>query len=201
MRGRHPNHRLLFETAADQLGYFTAAQAQDCGFTWNLLSHHARSGRFIRIRRGLYRLRDYPSSPREEVMAAWLAAGRDVAAVSHASALDLLDLSDVIPDTIHLTVPRSKRHLPSLPGVTIHTTTKPLGSRDVITRSGIRATSATRTILDTAEAGVAPEQIELAIEQAIERGLTTRQQLDAAAGGRTRRVTTLVRDALQKIPP
>jgi predicted transcriptional regulator of viral defense system len=122
------------------------------------------------VRRGLYRLRDYPSSPREEVVAAWLALGKENAVVSHASALDLLDLSHVIPDAVHLTVPRSRRHLPNLPGVAIHTTTRPLRPIDVVHREGARLTSAARTILDAAEAGTAPEQIERAVEQAIERG-------------------------------
>ncbi|MGH2588206.1 MAG: type IV toxin-antitoxin system AbiEi family antitoxin domain-containing protein, partial [Dehalococcoidia bacterium] len=126
-----PDQTCLFGVASGQHGYFTAAQARSCGFSWDLLTHHTRSGRFIRIRRGLYRLRDYPTSPREEVMAAWLAVGKDDAVVSHSSALDLLGLSDVIPNTIHITVPRARRHLPVLSGVTIHTTTRPLRSTDV----------------------------------------------------------------------
>jgi hypothetical protein len=36
------------------------------------------------VRRGLYQLRDYPSSPREQVMAAWLSADKEQAVVSHA---------------------------------------------------------------------------------------------------------------------
>ena len=60
---------------------------------------------------GVYRFRDYPPSPREEVAAAWLAVGQDVAVVSHESALDLWDLSDVIPGAVHLTVPRAQRSL------------------------------------------------------------------------------------------
>src|SRR5713226_6786540 len=95
--GVTPDRSKLFEVATGQGGYFTAEQARACGYSWALLSHHVKSGRFIRIRRGLYRFREYPSSAREEVIAAWLAVGKDVAIVSHESALDLLDLSDVIP--------------------------------------------------------------------------------------------------------
>ena len=195
-----PDHVCLFAASSEHHGYFTAAQARDCGFTRFLLARHAGTGRFIRVRRGLYRLRDYPSSPREEVVAAWLAVGKDVAVVSHESALDLLGLSDVIPDAVHLTVPRSKRHLPDLPGVVIHTTTKPPGPKDVIVREGIRLTSAARTILDVAEAGTAPEQVELAIRQAIARGLVTRQQLEQDARRRSRRVLSLVQSALHPMP-
>lgn len=195
-----PDHACLFEIASEQHGYFTAEQARACGFAWDLLTYHTRTGRFIRVRRGLYRLRDYPSSPHEEVMAAWLAIGKNLAVVSHESALDLLDLSNVIPDAVHLTVPRSKRHLPTLPGVTIHTTTRPLRPDDVITRDGIRLTAAARTIVDTAETGTAPEQVELAITQAVERGLTTPEHLCQAARERNRRVAELVCDALGRMP-
>jgi predicted transcriptional regulator of viral defense system len=193
-----PDHRRLFAIASEQRGYFTAAQARVCGFTWDLLAHHAHGGRFLRVRRGLYRLRDYPSSPREEVAAAWLAVGKDRAVVSHDSALDLLGLSDVIPNAVHLTVPRSRRHLPRLPGVLIHTTTRPLHPGDTTVRDGIRLTAAARTILDAAEAGTAPEQIARAVAQALERGLVTAPQLELSARGRVRRVEQLIGHALRE---
>ncbi|MCA1668131.1 MAG: type IV toxin-antitoxin system AbiEi family antitoxin domain-containing protein [Thermomicrobia bacterium] len=189
----------LFERASEQHGYFTAAQARICGYTWDLLAYHAQHGRFLRVRRGLYRLRDYPSSPREDVVAAWLAVGKEVSVVSHESALDLLGLTDVIPDAIHLTVPRTRRHLPALPGVAIHTTARPLRADDVAIRDGIRLTAAARTILDAADAGIAPEQIALAVRQAITRGLTTAPRLMQAAGARSRRVTRLIADAVEDV--
>jgi len=103
-----PDHVCLFDAASKQHGYFTTAQAHRCGFDWRGLHYHTARGRFVRARRGLYRLRDYPTSPREEVVAAWLAAGPD-AAVSHENALDLLELADVTPERVHVTVPRSRR--------------------------------------------------------------------------------------------
>ncbi|HEY7030828.1 MAG TPA: type IV toxin-antitoxin system AbiEi family antitoxin domain-containing protein [Thermomicrobiales bacterium] len=191
-----PDLTSLFGTASGQHGYFTYAQARSSGVRDNLLAYHTETGKFIRVHRGVYRFRDYPSSPLEEVVAAWLAVGKEAATVSHESALALLELSDVIPNAIHLTVPRSKRNLPDLPGVKIHTTTRPLGPTDVTLREGIRITSATRTILDTAEAGTAPDQVELAIRQAIQRGLTTPRRLEKDARSRSRRVQDLVRIAL-----
>lgn len=195
-----PNYSCPFGAASEQSGYFLAAQAGACGFNWDVLSHNARSGKFRRIRRGLYRLRDFSSSPREEVMAAWLAVGKEQAVVSHDSALDLLDLSDVIPNAIHLTVPRSRRHLSPMPGVRLHTTTRALRPIDVVEREGVRLTAAGRTILDAAEAGTAPEQVELAVRQAIGRGLATRRRLEADAGERSRRVRELVARALEAAP-
>jgi len=195
-----PDHLRLFEVASEQGGYFMAFQARACGYSFALLSHHAKGGRFIRIRRGLYRLREYPSSPREDVFAAWLAVGKDTAVVSHESALDLLDLSDIIPESVHITVPRRRRNLPKLPGVKIHTTARPFEPGDLTYRDGMIITSAIRTILDAAEAGAAPDQIELAVVQAVERGLVAPSRLRQDSAGRGRRVAALIADVLRGLP-
>lgn len=118
--------------------------------------------------------------------------------VSHESAVDLLDLSNVIPHAVHLTVPRAKRYRSGPPGVVIHTTVQPLQPSDVVIRRGIRVTSPLRTILDAASAGTAPEQVELAIDQALRRGLFDSGQLLAAAATRNGRVQRLVHGALQR---
>jgi len=191
-----PDHSRLFGIASGQQGHFTAEQARGCGFGWDDLSYHVRRGRFIRVHRGVYRFRDYPSGPREDVMAAWLAVGKDVAVVSHESALDFLDLSDVIPSAVELTVPRSRRYLSAPPGARLHTTTRPLRPGDVTEREGIRLTSATRTILDAAEYGTAPEQIEMAVAQALHRGQTTESRIRSGAGERNAYVADLVSGAL-----
>jgi hypothetical protein len=81
--GSNPSYTRLFEVASEQSGYFTAVQARACGFSRALLAYHAKSGRFLRVRQGLYRFCQYPGSPREDVIAAWLATGREVAVVSH----------------------------------------------------------------------------------------------------------------------
>ena len=75
------------------------------------LSYHARpGGRDERVRSGLYRLRNFPSSPHEEVVASWLPLRDDGAVVSHESALELYGLSDIIPRSGSIvTLPRSKR--------------------------------------------------------------------------------------------
>lgn len=183
-----PNAACLFGIASSQHGHFTTEQARSCGYSTSLVAHHAQTGRFRRLRRGLYRLRDYPSAPIDHVAASWLALGGEPAAVSHASALELLGLSDVVADRVHLTVPRSRRHLPRLPGAVVHTTSRPLGRDEVTIRDGILLTNAPRSILDAAEYGVAPEQIEAAARQATARGLTDASELSRQARVRSRRV-------------
>jgi predicted transcriptional regulator of viral defense system len=190
-----PNHADLFATASEQAGYFTTAQAHRAGFSSPLVRYHARTGRFVHVAHGLYRLRDYPSTPREEVLAAWLRLAPR-AVVSHESALDILDLSDVIPDAIHLTVPRTYRKVTRLPGVVVHTTLRPVSHRDTVTRDGLRLTNAARTIVDVADSGLPPDQVERAARSAVERGLATPRQLRAAAAQRGRRVQQTIDHAL-----
>jgi predicted transcriptional regulator of viral defense system len=193
-----PSHARLFELASEQGGYFTAAQARARGFSKALLAHHAKSGRFLRVHQGLYRLREYPSSPREDVVAAWLTTGREVTVVSHDSALDILGLSDVVPEIVHLTVPRAKRYRSASPRVAIHTTTRRLGTSDVVVREGIRVTAPARSIVDAAQAGTAPEQIMAAVSQALDRGMATESILLGVAKTRGGRVERLVRQVIEE---
>jgi predicted transcriptional regulator of viral defense system len=196
-----PDHNCLFAVAAEQRGYFTSGQAHSCGIRNDLISHYTRRGTYLRISRGLYRLSNFPSTPREEVVAAWLAVPGQKAVVSHESALDLHGISDVIPNHIHLTVPRSMRSVTPPLGAKIHTTTRPLLPSDVISRDGIRVTSVARTIVDAAEEGTDPRQIDMAIVQALDQGLTTRQRLERAASTRSARVRALVTQSLESANP
>ena len=190
-----PDHEALFVMAGTQAGCFTASQAAAQGFSSALLSHHVRSGRFARIARGLYRFRDYPVQPGDEIVAAWLRQAPE-AGVSHESAPQVLDLADVIADRVHLTVPRSRRRLVPQDGVVIHTTTHALESGDVVTRRGMRVTAPARTIADVAAAGVAPDQATAAARAALARGMTPPSLLREAAAIRGRRVQRLVEAAL-----
>jgi predicted transcriptional regulator of viral defense system len=196
---RGPDHARLFEVASAQHGYFTAGQARVCGFATDLVTHHARAGKFVRVYRGLYRLRDYPSSPHEQVAAAWLAFGKDNAVVSHESALALHNLSDIVPDAVHVTVPRARRYLSGLPGVCLHTSARPPAKSEVVEREGIQVTAPVRTILDVADAGAGPEQVQMAIRQAVRRALVLPERLRIAARGRSRRVRMLVESTLAQV--
>lgn len=194
-----PDRRALDQLAYAQEGFFSAAQAAELGFSAQLLAHHARAGRFERLRRGLYRLRDYPTSPHEEIRAAWLAMG-DRAVVSHESALELLGLADVMPDRVHLTVARRDRGARVPRGVVLHTTATPPSGADMARRQGIAVTSPARSIVDAAAAGTAPEQIEAAVAEALSAGLATAGQLRRLAQRSDRRVTALVERALAGQP-
>jgi predicted transcriptional regulator of viral defense system len=150
------------------------------------------------VRRALYRFRDYPSSVHEEVMAAWLAVGANRSIISHESALELHDLTDVIPHSIHLTVDRSLRGLRPLASVTLHTTVHVLPDADVTIREGMRVTSPERSLLDAAAAGTAPEQIVLGVRTAIQRGWASPSGISQRAQARGGRVAHLVQVALRE---
>lgn len=84
------DHDELYRRAEAQAGYFTAQQAVATGMNRSTLRHHARpGGRYERVRRGLYRLRHFPLSPYEHVMAAWLSLRDAGAVVSNESALEM----------------------------------------------------------------------------------------------------------------
>jgi predicted transcriptional regulator of viral defense system len=194
----HPDSSALHRLAYSQEGLFTAQQAQQRGYSAQLLAHHARTGRFARVRRGLYRLSDYPTGEHEEIRAAWLTIGMERAVVSHESALVLHGLSDVLPNTVHLLVSREYRGVRAPSGVTLHTTTAPIPDSDITTRNGIRITTPARTIIDAARSGTAPEQIQIAIHQALQEGRTTPDQLAEHAQRNGGHVAALVKHTTQE---
>ncbi len=190
----------LGRVAESQAGYVTTKQAEEAGFHRNTLRHHAREGgRLEHAGRGLYRLRFYPSSPFDHVTAAWMLIGAEIAVVSHETALELYDLSDVIPSKVHLTLPRRYRHRTAPTGVRLHFPREPLSDDEFRSIRGLPTTSPERTILDALEAGTQPEQIEMAVGQALERELTTPSRLRAAAQGRPSRARSLIERLLADI--
>jgi len=61
---------------------------------------------------------------------------------------------------------------------------------------GVPTTVPERSIVDSLQAGTQPEQVALAMRQALERGLTTPRLLRAAAAGRSDRVRGFVERVL-----
>lgn len=172
----HPDVRGLETTAYEQHGYFTTSQARERGISSQLLSHYVRRNRFERVRRGLYRLPGFPRDEHDEMREKWMVVGVEKAVLSHQSALALLDLSDNIPNAVHLLLGRRYRGLRRPSGVVIHT--RPDEEEvDTVWRGGLPLTAPTRTLIDVAEE-VQPEQLEMAVRQALGRGLLTVRQLE-----------------------
>ncbi len=175
----HPDVLGLEAEAYQQGGYFNASQARAHGVSRQLLDHHVSRGRFERVRRGLYRVQGFPTTEHDDMREAWMAVRGADALLSHDSALALLDLSDSIPDAIHLLVPRRHRGLRQPPGVILHT--RP-DNEDIATnwRDGLPLTAPARTLLDVADR-LQPEQLSMAVKQGLRRGLVTADQLQEEA--------------------
>ncbi len=182
----YPDHDHLYRIAESQGGYFTTWQAHQAGFSDERLSYYAKGGLFSRIKRGIYRLTRFPTSPFEDLVVAWLRTGPD-STISHDSALALYDLTDVIPSEVHVTVPRTaSRRRNDLRLHTNHIT-----AAEITVRDGLPVTTVTRTIADVARSGLSEEHIRQAIIEALDRGLTDMRALRQAAGrygGRARRL-------------
>ena len=180
--------------AYQQSGYFTADQARKHGVSRQLLNHHVRQGRFERVRRGLYRVRGFPSSQHDDIREKWMAVGMDKAVLSHESALALLELSDNVPDRVHLLVPRRHRGLRRPPGVVLHT--RPDDEKVATVGATACRSRRRRERWSTSPTSSNPNRQRWPPEQALSLGLLTRRQLEqeAARRGKTRVLETLFPD-------
>jgi predicted transcriptional regulator of viral defense system len=179
MSDARPDLRGLETQAYQQGGYFTAPQARAHRASRQLIEHHVRRGRFERARRGLYRVHGFPRDEHDDMREAWMALGARDALLSHQSALALLGLSDEIPDAVHLLVPRRRRGLRPPPGVILHTHPDQ-EAVPTVWRDGLPLSTATRTLADVANT-LQPEQLQLAVRQALREGLATAGQLEDQA--------------------
>jgi predicted transcriptional regulator of viral defense system len=110
----------LADLAAGQWGLFATAQARDLGFSAVQLTRLADDAVIERLRHGVYRIAGAPSTPQDQVRAAWLAIepqksveerlkSERPAVVSHRSAARIHRLGDVEADVIEFTVQHRKQ--------------------------------------------------------------------------------------------
>jgi len=184
----------LYALAEPQAGYFTAAQAQTAGFSHSLLAYQVKTGRFLRVDHGIYRLAQFPHSPFEDLYAAWLKAG-PAAVISHESALVVYGLSDHLPGAVHLIVPRTASRRRT--GLRLHT--HHLERQDITRREGLPLTTVPRTLADVAAGGLAEELVVQATQEALQRGLTTHATLRAYAQRRGGRGARLLLKTLEQV--
>lgn len=161
---------MLYAIAAAQAGYFTSADAREAGFSSPLLEYHVRTGRFERVRRGVFRLVQFPPSELEDWVVVWLWSGK-AGVFSHESALRAHGLSDVLPAERHLSVPASwtRRRLRVPEGVVLHCADVAEGERAWF--GSVPVTAPIRTIVDAVGEGLSPEVVEQAVRDGLRRGL------------------------------
>ena len=183
-RDTHESLKALYAVAADQGGYFTARQAASVGYDYPHLAYHLQAGNFERAAHGLYRLPTIPPADNDDLirLSLWSRGRNDApqAVVSHASALFLHQLSDVLPAKIHLTVPQSFRKAAPRNCVLhkAHLTAAAMEPRE-----GFAVTTPLRTLRDVAGVpGITNEQFDRAIREAIRRGLVRESVLKQELG-------------------
>ena len=172
-----PDWNRLFETAATQEGYFTTSQADEVGYSPQLLAKYLQNGRVVRARRGIYRLVHFPPGEHEDLVTAWLWSERK-GVLSHETALSLHGLSDALPARIHLTLPAAwaRRRFRVPEGVVLHHAD--VSERERTWVGSVPVTSPRRTLVDARHANLSPELVDQAIRQAVARGLIAKK--DAA---------------------
>ena len=174
------SREVLFALAEPRSGWIAAADATEAGVSRQQLARYADSGVLRRSRYGIYRFRDFPAQPFEDVIEACLWAGPEAVA-SHETALAVYGLGDAMPASIHITVPHRLRK--NRTGVIVHVA--PLATADVETRDGVPISSAIRTIRDVAKVEAFDELASI-VREAEERGLLRRreaQELTDELGG------------------
>jgi predicted transcriptional regulator of viral defense system len=171
----------LFQIASEQQGYFTTAQAIEAGFQDATHPYHIKNGDWIREWRGIYRITRYPRTDDGHYVL-WSLWSRNRKGIrqgvySHQTALSLFELSDIMPDKIHMTVPPSFRRHSEIPGVIVLHHGKII-PREIEEREGYGVTKPIRTIVDLVmEESVSIDIIQQAYKEAKKRGLITEDEI------------------------
>jgi hypothetical protein len=177
-------HPLLRSTAQRQRGIFTAGDARRAGYAHPEIRQLCASGRWRRLRRGIYIAADDLARAEEngqrhqlDCLAVLLAVDRPSAAISHRSAARLwgFPLRRGAGDVVRLTDPTHGRD-----GRGFHVTRAPLDPHEVSTQGPFRLTTAARTLIDVAR----EEPLEgavVAMDAGLLTGRVTGQDLQTAA--------------------
>lgn len=103
----------LRDLAAEHAGLFTAKEAEEAGVARALVVQLAHRGRLDRVAQGLYRFPSWPTTGLQQYHEAvlWPRAHRELAyaLVSHDSALELYNLTQLNPGVVHVTLPPKTR--------------------------------------------------------------------------------------------
>jgi hypothetical protein len=171
----------LFEIAEGQQGYFTAKQAAAAGYQFGSQAHHAKSGNWVRVERGIYRLARFPQSSEEQLViyALWSRnrAGEPEGVYSHQTALSIHELSDVNPAKLHMTVPSAFRRSAKVPKILVlHRAS--LNEKEVEQRQGFAVTRPLRAIADlVAVESISHDIVEQALAEGRQRGMITIREM------------------------
>ena len=163
------------EIAARSHGLVCRVHLDLLGVSHEAVAHRVASGRWIPLFDSVYRVAGAPGSWESDVLAACWAGGTRACA-SHRTAAALHDLPGGRRDVIELTCPRWKRACHD--GLIVHETLADVAGDAVLVRA-IPCATVERTLFDIAATGRL-RTLELAIDAALRRKLTTVDALVAA---------------------
>lgn len=152
-----PVAQRIADIASSQWGMITTAQARVHGVARTNLAHRVRTGALEQTDHyGVYRLASAPSSPLDDLRAAWLttnpevlareraAAARPDAVVGSAAAALVHGIGDVYPSPYRMIVPSRRQ---STKGAIVYSW-RALDSHDIQVIDGLPVTTRERTIVD-----------------------------------------------------
>ncbi len=99
----------MWNIATAQHGFVTATQAAQMGISKGAIQMMVQRGTLDRAAFGVYRFPQYPIGEYDDKMLAVLWTRAPEAALSHETALDAYEISDVNPNRIHVTVGKHRR--------------------------------------------------------------------------------------------
>jgi predicted transcriptional regulator of viral defense system len=192
----------LYRLAESQGGYFTARQAREAGYADNTHPYHVRAGNWVREHRGIYRLVRFPAPARPDLILWQLwshnRAGAPQGTFSHATALTLHDLSDVMPRRVDMTVPPGFQRMAAIPAV-LRLHRARLNDDDVDTIDGVRVTTPLRTLTDVITDNTLSQDLQVqAVHEAIRRGRLLQEQL--ASAPTSARTKQRIKRILEQVP-
>lgn len=173
------NWKPLYEQALDQCGYFTTQQALAAGISNQSLYQQQKSGNLEKIRHGIYRFEQLPTSEDEDLMVVWLWSNQE-GIFGLETALRKHNLSDVLPRQIDIVLPTTFSKTKKVPaGVRVRYADLPKSEWSWF--GAIPITTIQRTLLDLAKENEHPEIIEQAITEGIQKGLFALKDVSYAA--------------------
>ncbi len=193
---RRDLRRRLFNLAAEQGGYFTAAQAKEIGYSYQAQAHHVAAGNWLRIDRGLFRLTEWIPDLHDD-LARWTLWSKGRGVVSHETALSVHGIGELESARVHLTVP---------PGFTMRDDAvalhhAELTDADVVARTGFRVTTPGRSIIDVAALSPDEDQLARVIDDGRKSGLLTLRNLRSRAELVDARAALHIERAIQRAEP
>jgi predicted transcriptional regulator of viral defense system len=171
-------YRKVHELAAEQFGVFTTAQAVQFDIDHRALAMMCRRGTIERVAHAVYRDPFVPAHRLSSYMTAALWTLSEHAVLSHETVLELLELSDVNPAKIHVTVPRAYRIRRRVPNAYVvhHADLEP---NELANFEGIPVTTAARAVRDCHRGHLGLALLRQAIDDGIRFGWIPAREVEA----------------------